>query len=126
MYGRPTNKASGEAQNSASSNSSALARALLIAVLCSQLSTVSASPISSLPASAPGFHAGSVSAVKETLGHPRIETTHVNPIPPPVDIKLDEDEDWDLEYEDVAHEDQMMDVHGMGNAIDKVVDSNSG
>lgn len=100
-----------------------LARALLFAVLSSQLSTITASPLPSFPASAPGFSAGAVSAVHESSSKSWPDSSEVDPVAPAISLDFeDEDNDWELEYEDVANDDERMSVDGMGNAIEKGMD----
>lgn len=86
-------------------------RVLLLTILCSHLSSVtSALPISSIPASAPGFWADEAapgpapapaSAVhdSDSLSDSWLDTVWV---PDPDSEEGNDDDNWDLEYEDLA------------------------
>lgn len=102
-----------------------LARALLLAVLCSHIPTVIASPLPSLPASAPGFHSGGVPAAHDTLSDAWTDRSDTDPAAPAIDVDsdADSDDDWDLEYEEMINGDENMGVDGMGNAIEKGLDT---
>lgn len=111
---------------SKATHTSLLARALLLALLCSHVSTVTASPLPSLPASAPGFESGAVSGIHDdAIPEPWIDSSELNPGLPAIDLDSGEDEDWDLGSEDMANGDEGMGVDGMGNAIAKGFDSST-
>lgn len=102
-----------------------LARALLFAALCAHVSTITAATLPSLPASAPGFDSGAVVPAKhDAISNDALVDTPViiDPVAPSVtdlDFEDDDDDDWNLEYDDVAIADERIGVDGMGNAIEK-------
>lgn len=118
-------------------------RVLLLAVLCSQLSSLATgSPISSIPASsAPGFQAGEVapapapapaSASNDGLSrHPWVDTAPTKPSLP--ESEDETNQDWGLEHKDPAapfsspEETQSGDESdSVGSAIDKGMNSGAG
>lgn len=108
-----------------------LSQALLLAILCSHVTTVTASPLPSLPASAPGFHSGTVSTIHDAASEPWSDTPDLDPVATVSDLDLDveeaEDDDWHLEYDEVvANDDERMGVDGMGKAIAKEFNSSAG
>jgi len=122
---------------------SLLARTLLLAVIYSQLTTntATASPLSSLPASAPGFASGAapapVPAVHAGIPHSAdatvYDTDDLGGAVVAADLKFDDDNDDNVDdedggqdypnYQDIANEndDETMGFDAMGNAVDKGV-----
>lgn len=102
------------------STSHAIARALVIALFSTQLSLVAASPVPSLPASAPGLNVATVPASG-------LDASSLDPVVPGtsldfIDDEADDDE-WELVDEDIAPAGHgRMAVDGMGNAIEKAIE----
>ena len=111
-----------------------LACALLLAILCSHVVVVAASPLPSLPASTPGFisaAAAGASTVHEAVPDSVIETSsQIDPVRSAADLDEEDeenDDDGGLDYEDADQADQAddgrMSINGMGNAIEKAAQS---
>jgi len=81
--------------------------------------------VASLPASAPGFHSGAVPATHDVLPDSWIDTLDLDPVALPTELDFEEDNDWDLEYEDLINSDERMGVDGMGKAVVKSMDSST-
>jgi hypothetical protein len=124
MNTRSDNRVRSVQPHTRTTSSPCLARALLLAVLCSHIPTVIASPLPSLPASAPGFHSGAAPATHDTLSDAWTDRSDTDPAGPAIDVNSDSDDDWDLEYEEMANADENMGVDGMGNVIEKGLDTN--
>lgn len=114
-----------------------------MAILCLKLSTVTALPLASLPASAPGFGSGAAPAVHDPVREPWIDKPDSDLAPVAVTVPVpnvieeesegegeDEDEDgdesnWELEPDHFTSPDDLMSKGGMGNAIAETLNSSS-
>ena len=104
------------------------ARALLLAVLFSHLPSITASPLPSLQTPAPEFDAGDALAPasdREGDASPglSLEYSDLEVIDPTTDLRMKDDDDWDLDYEDLVDEDEGIGIDVMGNEIETVVEN---
>lgn len=106
------------------------ARALLLAVLFSHLPSITASPLPSLQASAPEFDSRDALAPasdREGDASPglSLEYSDLEVIDPTTDLHVEDDDDWDLDYEDHVDEDERIGVDVKGNEIEAVVEDST-
>lgn len=106
------------------------ARALLLAVLFSHLPSITASPIPSLQASAPEFDSGDALASasgREGDASPGLSLKYsdLEVIDPTTGLHVEDDDDWDLDYEDHVDQDERIGVDMMGNEIETVVEDST-
>lgn len=106
-----------------SNQPSLLARTLLLAVLFSRLSSITASPFPSLPASVPGIDsreplAPASDLESDTLPGLSIEYPDLEVTDPTTGLLTKDDGDWDFDYEDLIGDDERVDDDVMGNEVE--------